>query len=108
MAWPPTRRPTASAIRTPRDSSACGASASRRGPAGRPGARRGEAMTLWEGRFEGAPAADLLTFTVSLPFDKRLAIDDLVGSRAHVRGLERAKVLTHDEAQTLLAALDHV
>ena len=34
--------------------------------------------TLWHGRFEGRPAEDLLAFTVSLPFDQRLAGDDIV------------------------------
>ena len=38
--------------------------------------------TLWHGRFDGGPADELLAYTVSLPFDRRLAPDDLVGSRA--------------------------
>ena len=42
--------------------------------------------TLWHGRFEGGPADELLAFTVSLDYDRRLAPDDLAGSRAHVRG----------------------
>ena len=42
---------------------------------------------LWHGRFGSGPADELLAFTVSLPFDSRLAGDDLRGSRAHVRGL---------------------
>ena len=33
--------------------------------------------TLWHGRFEGGPAEELMAFTVSLPFDRRLAADDL-------------------------------
>ena len=49
-----------------------------------------------------------MAFTVSLPFDRRLAADDLTGSRAHVRGLVRAGVLTSAEADTVLAALDQV
>src|SRR5438477_9125484 len=65
-------------------------------------------MTLWKGRFTDRPAEELLAFTVSLPFDQRLAGDDLVASRAHVRGLERAGVLSHEECAILLAALDHV
>ena len=66
-------------------------------------------MTLWAGRFgDEGPAEELLAFTVSLPFDRLLAADDLTGSRAHVRGLERAGVLTHDEVGILLAALDRV
>ncbi len=64
--------------------------------------------TLWHGRFEGGPAEELLAFTVSLPFDSRLAADDIVGSRAHVRGLERAGVLTAEECASVLAALDRV
>jgi argininosuccinate lyase len=64
--------------------------------------------TLWHGRFEGGPADELLAFTVSLPFDQRLAPDDLVGSRAHVRGLARAGILTEVERDEILEALDQV
>ena len=65
-------------------------------------------MTLWHGRFAGGPAEELLAYTVSLPFDRRLATDDLVGSRAHVRGLVRAGILDGDEAAAVLGALDTV
>ncbi len=66
-------------------------------------------MTLWHGRFgDGVPADELLAYTVSLPFDRRLASDDLTGSRAHVRGLARAGLLSDADAGILLAALDHV
>ncbi|MCB9371343.1 MAG: argininosuccinate lyase [Microthrixaceae bacterium] len=65
-------------------------------------------VTLWHGRFEGGPAEELLAYTVSLPFDRRLAADDLVGSRAHVRGLVRAGILDGDEAAAVLGALDRV
>ncbi|MFP5255947.1 MAG: argininosuccinate lyase [Acidimicrobiia bacterium] len=64
--------------------------------------------TLWHGRFEGGPAEELLAYTVSLPFDQRLAPDDLAGSRAHVRGLVRAGVLTDAERDAVLVALDEV
>ena len=64
--------------------------------------------TLWHGRFEGDPAQELLAFTVSLDFDRRLAVDDLNGSRAHVRGLVRAGVLSVGEAEAVVAALDQV
>jgi argininosuccinate lyase len=62
--------------------------------------------TLWHGRFEGGPADELLAFTVSLPYDQRLAADDIVGSRAHVRGLARAGILDEAELGEVLAALD--
>jgi argininosuccinate lyase len=64
--------------------------------------------TLWHGRFAGGPADDLLAFTVSLNVDRRLAGDDLAGSRAHVRGLGRAGILAGDEVDVVLAALDRV
>jgi len=64
--------------------------------------------TLWHGRFAGGPAEELLAYTVSLPFDRRLATDDIVGSRAHVRGLHAAGLLADDELTAVLAALDSV
>jgi len=64
--------------------------------------------TLWHGRFAGGPADELMAFTVSLPFDQRLAFDDLTASRAHVRGLQRAGVLTPDETAVVVEALDAV
>jgi len=64
--------------------------------------------TLWHGRFAGGPAGELLAYTVSLPFDQRLAPDDIAGSRAHVRGLVRAGVLTDAECDAVLSALDAV
>ena len=41
-------------------------------------------------------------------FDRRLAADDIAGSRAHVRGLIRAEILTPEEGTAVLAALDRV
>ena len=64
--------------------------------------------TLWHGRFEGGPAEELLAFTVSLPFDQRLAPDDIAGSRAHVRGLARIGILSDAERDEILAALAQV
>src|SRR5687768_1611474 len=66
-------------------------------------------MTLWQrGRFGEGPSDELLAFTVSLPFDRRLASDDLTCSRAHVRGLHHAGILTAEDVAIVLAALDRV
>jgi argininosuccinate lyase len=66
-------------------------------------------MTLWQGRFgDGDPAEELLAFTSSVSFDKRLAADDITGSRAHVRALARAGILSDEDASILQAALDRV
>jgi argininosuccinate lyase len=64
--------------------------------------------TLWHGRFDDGPSDELMALSVSVHFDRELADDDIAGSRAHVRGLARAGVLSADEAAAVLAALDQV
>ncbi|MEI8239221.1 MAG: lyase family protein, partial [Actinomycetota bacterium] len=61
--------------------------------------------TLWHGRFEGGPAAELMAYTESLSFDQRLWPDDIAGSEAHVRGLVHVGILTAIEGDSVLAAL---
>ena len=68
----------------------------------------GAGQTLWHGRFEGGPAAELMAFTESLSFDQRLWPDDIDGSRAHVRGLAEAQIISASERDSVLAALDEV
>ena len=72
-----------------------------------PGAPKRGAV-LWHGRFEGGPDEALLAFTTSLPFDQRLAPDDIAGSRAHARGLHRIGLLSADELEAILSGLDAV
>ena len=73
-----------------------------------PSKHRLGAQTLWHGRFEGGPAAELMAFTESLSFDKRLWPDDIVGSRAHVCGLAESQIISGIERDAVLAALDTV
>jgi argininosuccinate lyase len=47
-----------------------------------------------------------MAFTESLSFDRRLWADDIDGSRAHVRGLARSGILSADERDLVIAALD--
>jgi len=68
----------------------------------------GQGQTLWHGRFEGGPAAELMAFTESLSFDQRLWPDDIDGSRAHVGGLAEAQIISATERDAVLAALDQV
>src|SRR5580692_4320100 len=63
-------------------------------------------MTLWKGRIDAGMAEAVADFTVSLPFDRVLARDDLAGSRAHVKGLAKGGILSDSEAEQLLDALD--
>ncbi|MBM4107631.1 MAG: argininosuccinate lyase [Phycisphaerae bacterium] len=62
-------------------------------------------MALWGGRFKDAADPLFREVNDSLPFDYRLAREDIVGSMAWARALERAKVLTTDERRRLEAAL---
>ena len=39
-------------------------------------------MTLWHGRLGGETAEEVMAFSVSLHYDRKLAADDLDGSRA--------------------------
>jgi argininosuccinate lyase len=69
-------------------------------------AQGGQAM--WGGRFSEKPAELMQAINVSIGFDKRLAAQDLAGSRAHAAMLLKAGVLSsEDEAaiQNGLAAI---
>jgi len=64
--------------------------------------------TLWHGRFSAGPADELMAYTASLPFDRRLWLDDINCSRAHVKGLAHVTILTVSERDSILQALDTV
>jgi argininosuccinate lyase len=49
-----------------------------------------------------------MAYTASLPFDRRLWLDDINCSRAHVKGLAHVKILTVSERDSILRALDTV
>ena len=62
-------------------------------------------MRLWGGRFGDGPDPRMADFTRSIEVDAELALDDIAGSIAHVRGLARAGLLTADEAEALEGGL---
>ena len=62
-------------------------------------------MKLWGGRFADEADRRVADFTRSVEIDQVLADDDITGSIAHVRGLERAGLVTPDEAGRLVAGL---
>jgi argininosuccinate lyase len=63
-------------------------------------------MRLWGGRFGEENDARVADFTRSIDVDAELALDDLRGSIAHVRGLGRVGILTDDEVATLIEGLE--
>ncbi len=68
----------------------------------------GQRTALWGGRFEGGPSEAMARLSVSVQFDWRLAPYDLLGSKAHARVLHRAGLLTADELERMLGALDEL
>lgn len=64
--------------------------------------------SLWGGRFAGGPADALAALSKSTDFDWRLAKYDIAGSRAHARVLHRVGLLTDDELEGMIAALDQL
>ena len=48
---------------------------------------------LWAGRLQQKPGDEAFAFQASIGVDKRLALDDITGSRAHVAMLGRQKII---------------
>ncbi len=63
---------------------------------------------LWGGRFTKQTDELAYRFNASLPFDRRLFPQDVQGSRAHVRMLEKQGILTREEMDAILAGLDSI
>jgi argininosuccinate lyase len=67
-----------------------------------------DGAALWHGRFDAAPAEELMAYTESLSFDKRLWPDDIFGSKAHVTMLISVGLMSKVDGENVLAALDAV
>jgi len=75
---------------------------------GAPGPGDRPKVSLWGGRFTGAPADALAALSKSTHFDWRLARHDIVGSRAHSRVLHHAGLLDDETLAGMLDALDRL
>ncbi len=62
----------------------------------------------WGGRFKGSLSDAMLRLSASVDVDRALAEDDIAGSLAHARALERAGVLTKDELAEMTRGLEQV
>jgi argininosuccinate lyase len=60
---------------------------------------------MWGGRFASGPADIMREITPSIDFDKRLAAEDLAGSRAHCRMLANEGIISKDDGQKILDGL---
>ncbi|MBL3561390.1 argininosuccinate lyase [Rhodovulum sulfidophilum] len=60
---------------------------------------------MWGGRFAAGPDAIMEAINASISFDKRLAPQDIAGSRAHAAMLAATGILTDTDAETIREGL---
>ncbi|HTZ75468.1 MAG TPA: argininosuccinate lyase [Candidatus Aquilonibacter sp.] len=63
---------------------------------------------MWGGRFERGPDASFYEFERSWQFDRRFLPQELALDRAWSRALANGGILTEDESQKIVAALDEI
>ena len=64
--------------------------------------------SLWGGRFSGKLDQNAFDLNTSLPFDQRMAMQDVKGSVAWAAALARAGVLAEDESSRIISGLEAV
>jgi argininosuccinate lyase len=64
--------------------------------------------TLWGGRFAGGPAAIMRRINASIDFDRRLAAEDIAGSKAHCAMLIAQRILTPEDGAAITAGLERI
>ena len=69
---------------------------------------KGQKTPLWGGRFEESVETAVIDYTASLQVDRRLAFQDIRGTRAHVQMLADRGILPVTDLDTILEALDKI
>ncbi len=67
-----------------------------------------QANTQWGGRFTAGPSAIMDAINVSIDVDRRLAAEDIAGSRAHVAMLADRGIISTEDAEAIARGLDAV
>jgi len=62
-------------------------------------------MSLWDGRFDGAPDEEMLAFSESLGTDLQMWAEDLQGSEAHATMLAEVGLLSAEERDAIIGGL---
>ncbi|MEE2751854.1 MAG: argininosuccinate lyase [Myxococcota bacterium] len=65
-------------------------------------------MALWDGRFSGGPADEMLHFSESLTVDLRMFEEDIQGSIAHATMLAEVGLISDSERDVLVSGLQEV
>ncbi len=63
---------------------------------------------MWGGRFAMSPAEIMEEINASIGFDKRMAAEDIAGSKAHASMLAAQGIITTDDLNALHAGLDQI
>jgi argininosuccinate lyase len=63
---------------------------------------------MWGGRFAHGPAALMEEINASIDFDKRLAREDIAGSRAHAGMLAAQGIISRENSSAILEGLDRI
>ncbi|MEO1544029.1 MAG: argininosuccinate lyase [Pseudomonadota bacterium] len=63
---------------------------------------------MWGGRFAMSPAEIMEEINASIGFDKRMAAQDIAGSKAHARMLAKQDIISDEDAKTILDGLDRI
>jgi argininosuccinate lyase len=66
------------------------------------------ANAMWGGRFKGGSSDIMSEINVSIGFDKRLAVQDILGSKAHVTMLAAQGIVSNSDAAKICSGLEQV
>src|SRR5258706_8837778 len=64
--------------------------------------------SLWGGRFSAKPAAIMQAINASISFDRRMAGEDLAGSRAHASMLIATGIVSQADGKAILDGLARI
>ncbi len=67
-----------------------------------------QANPMWGGRFTTSPAEIMQKLNASITFDKRLAMQDIRGSRAHCQMLADCQIISPEDGKQILAGLAQI
>ncbi len=67
-----------------------------------------QGQAMWGGRFTAKPAELMQAINVSIGFDRRLAAQDLAGSRAHAAMLRKQGVITSEDEAAIQGGLSAI
>jgi len=74
----------------------------------RPNKKFGKGQQMWGGRFNASPGELMQAINVSIDFDKRLAAQDIRGSRAHSAMIAKQGIITQKDMKAIHRGLNKI